>query len=160
MKLSLAAALLLSAASAQATLITIPLTPNNHVYNELIVPTSDFDGLTLSGQTMSLDFTFGSSFVHLFPGTSRSFAVLPMLQIQGVGFLPYAIGQSWTVGATGERNSSVFQIGGDGSFGVTSYDTNPFNFELGHAFPVFYTPGSFDIYGFHSEITLPDAPGF
>lgn len=152
-----------AAAAARATLITIPLVPDNHVHNQLIVPTNDFAGITLTGQTMSVDFTFGSSFIHLFPGTSRNFEIAPTLMFRGVGFLHLAAAQSWTVGADGERNSVVWQTsGGSGESDIVTL----YGVSFGYVFPMFSDPtgssipGALDIYGYHADVTLPNAPGF
>jgi len=142
-----------------ATTITIDLGPPSRVTGEKVVSFSDLDDLQFSGQTLSLDLVFGgNSFVRLFKSTSRSFHLLPWLDVFGAGTINFPTGSGYLFDKAGNPISSVTSFGG-------SVTTDPggeaVRLSLGGFYPLF-AGGTFppDIYGAHLDITLPNASAF
>ena len=104
---------LLLSGTAGAT--TIPLNlggSNDRVYDQLVTPFGS--GITtLSGQTVSFDFTFsGDSFIHLYENTSSTFSIQPMLQLNGTGTILDVVGQAYTFNSLHQQNSPLWTFGG------------------------------------------------
>ncbi len=156
--------LLLLCGSARASTIDVNLgPPNDRVYDQLIVPFSS--GIaTLSGQTLSIDFTFANdSFVHLYGSTSSTFSLQPMLTLHGTGTIMDVVGQAYTFDSLHQQNSSLWSFGG----GDVTADDETFNLGLGYIFPLLNPNGTpnddasaFDFYGAHFDFVLPNAPDF
>ena len=154
----LAGLLVSFAKSANATPIEIDLGPPHTITSQ--TPSSPFEelnGTPLSGQTVSVDFSFSNNeFVRLFTITSTTFDAFIKLQTNGSGFLGFLEGTGYLVDMQGNA------IPG---FGITgSASGNDGSLAIG-LFPLLKdedgTPNTdllrpLDFYGIHYDLSFPD----
>jgi hypothetical protein len=153
------AALLISfARSANASPIEVDLGPPHTITSQ--TPSSSFgelNGTRLSGQTMSIDFSFSNNeFVRLFSITSFTFDAFIKLQTNASSFLGFLGGTGYLVDAQGNAipgfGITGSASGSDGSMALGLFpllkdeDGTP-NRDL---------PRPFDFYGIHYDLSFPD----
>ncbi len=166
--ISILAALLAAIPSASAILVPVDLGDPRRTRGERDFAFTALNGLSLDGQTLSIDYSFGSSFIRILEQTNRWFICLPMVQTNVAGTIYLPGGTAYTVGADGLPNSPVWTF----PAGSTISDTPDelLNFGLGYIFPLVtvidgsqglytYQEGGMGIYGIHFELNLPDFPG-
>jgi hypothetical protein len=116
---------------------------------------------SLSGQTISLDLAFTSSFIRVVANsTPKNFEILCDLSLTGNGSLPFLYGTAYTTDKNGIQNSPT-QVFGTG--GVVTNGTENTGYLIGYSFPLTNPdfsprtglPNLFNIYGFHLSLTLP-----
>jgi hypothetical protein len=160
-KILIAASLL--AATTHAITIPIDPGPQGRVRGDETISFAALDGLALSGQTISLDYTFtGDKFLRMLPETSKSFIFLVILDTNATGFLPWPTGSGFLTDANGN------DIGGDFAGGGSSSGQPGEQLDAGFAlFPLLLNGGSdvlpvtdhFDFSGAHFDLTFPDVQG-
>jgi hypothetical protein len=138
--------------NAGATLIKIDLGAAPNITSQASSPFAALDGITLHGQTLSLDFSFlNGEFVRLFSITSDSFHAQISLQTSGMGQVGFLSGTGFVFDQHGNPLDSAQDLGSasgdDGSMAAG-------------LFPLFGSglPRPSDFFGVHLDLTLPNNP--
>ena len=129
------------------------------------IPTAGLDNTNLNGQSVSLDFGFGSHFIRAFTVTASLGFSLGLTFDGGYLFPPgYPIGQQLDLGSGYFTDAQGQQIGsatalfgyyGSGSFNRPGNALTSMQIYLNLALGL---PRPLDLYGFHLDLTLPDTP--
>jgi len=139
---------------AQATTIQVGL-GSSGIFTDLDVPFSDLNGVSLSGQTLSLDFIFSpGQFVRLFSVTSDLDVALK-LQTNFSGVVGLVSGTGFLSDQQGNPLQSP-EILGSASSSNGGLFAGLFPLDPGTGVP----NRPFDFFGVHFELTLPNNPSF
>src|SRR6266404_5827125 len=140
---------------------TVDLGPQGLVDSERDLSFDSLAGTAPTGQSMTLNLSFGSEFLRVYPTTSPSFDFLLVFQTNVSGFLAFGTGSAFLTDSGGNIATSVFSTGGSASGGT--------NLPLIGAgiFPLFLdqsgTPReldtNLDLYGAQFNLTFPVAQG-
>ena len=137
---------------AKAIPIWIDLGPSPSLKSHTSNPFDGLDGLSLAGQTLSINFRFtNSEFARLFSVTSRSFKSLLTLQTNGSGVVGFLHGTGFLVDQHGNALETPQDLG--------SASSNNGSLHAG-LFPFFSGElnSPLDFFGVHFDITLPNRP--
>lgn len=148
--------LCLAANSAEALNIEIDLGPPGVISTPpgITVPFADLNGVALSGQTLSLEFTFkNGQFVRLFTVTNSQFVALVSLQTDAFGVAGFLEGTGYLVDLQGNALQQPE------SLGSASSDDGAMHAGL---FPLLLgdLDRPLDFYGVHFDLTLPNLSFF
>jgi hypothetical protein len=145
---------LVRAEPARATTIQVDLGPSG-IFTDVDVPFSDLNGVSLSGQTLSLNFIFSpSQFVRVFSVTS-DLEVSLKLQTNSSGLVGFVSGTGFLSDQQGNPLQPPEKLGS-----ASSSDGRMF----AGLFPL--DPGTgvpnrpFDFFDVHFDLTLPNNPSF
>jgi hypothetical protein len=135
--------------AARAIAISLDLGPAPNITSEFTTSFSALNGVSLGGQSLSLDFTFtNAEFVRLFTITSESFSTLITLQTNGAGLVGFLDGTGFLTDQSGNPLQSPQVLGSasgnDGSMGAALFPF--FSNELQRPL---------DFYDVHFDLTLP-----
>ncbi|MGI9115109.1 MAG: hypothetical protein ACR2FX_08760 [Chthoniobacterales bacterium] len=157
----------LSIPAGYGTTIRVDLGAPERVTSDKIVNVVGLNDIQFNGQMVSLDFVFdANSFVRLFASTSKTFDLVPILDVFGVGTISNPTGSGYLFDSWRNPISSVTSFGGSITTGP---DGEAFRLALAGFFPLIAdtngtprqdVPFPLDIYGAHLDIMLPSAPGF
>lgn len=172
MRITSALLSLLFAAAANAVTINIDLGPNRVLHSPLLFNPTDLTGIPLAGQTISVDYDFGNTFVRLFPQTGRNwffasyFLTDVTLQTGGIAGLAGFRSVGYLTGADGSAVTDIFtNVWGGGGWSDDPDDLARF---IGGSIcflePFLHVgvgtfPGRLNFYGAHFDVTLPNFPG-
>ena len=137
--------------SARATTIYLDLGDSPHVTSEVKSSFAALDGITLHGQTLSLDFTFSlGKFVRLFSVTGDPFVGLLKLQTNSSGMVGFLDGTGFLVDQHGHPLEQPQELGSASDEGLLAAGLFPL------------MPGDLqrplDFFGIHFDLTLPMSP--
>jgi len=137
---------------AKANTIWIDLGPSPSLKSQTSDPFDGLDGISLAGQTLSINFRFtNSEFARLFTVTSRSFKSLLTLQTNGSGVVGFLDGTGFLLDQQGHALTTPEDLGSastnNGSMhaGLLPFSSGELN-----------TP--VDFFGIHFDLTLPNRP--
>jgi hypothetical protein len=134
------------------TTIGIDLGPASTITSDMSVPFDALDGISLAGQTLSINFTFtNKEFVRLFTITSASFISRISLQTNGSGVVGFLSGTGYLFDHQGNAIDTPQDLGSaSGNDGSLDAGLLPLlSGELQR--PI-------DFYGVHLDLTLPTNP--
>jgi hypothetical protein len=148
----IAAIVLLTLGSAQATTIDLDLGASPKVSAKVVTSVDALDGTLLQGQTLSLDFTFShGEFVRLFSITSKPFTALLKLQTDASGMVDFLDGTGFLVDQHGNPLDTPQQLGSaagnNGSLAAGLFPLLPGDLQR-----------PLDFFGIHFDLTLPLGP--
>jgi hypothetical protein len=148
--------MLIGVEPARATNIQIDLGPPPVVSDDVTVPFADLNGTSLSGQNLSLNFTFsGAEFVRLFSATTADFEVLVKLQTNSPGLAGFLDGTGFLIDQLGNPLQPPQALGS-----ASSDD----GLMAAGLFPLFAGAGApnrpFDFFEVHLDLTLPSNSSF
>jgi len=156
-RLLIAAAILVAHSTAlNATPIGIMLGPTR-VTPFFATPFNDVNGVSLNGQSLSLNFVFTDNFIRLLPPgglpqTGVDFDISLTLNTNVNGLPGFGSGTGFIVDQTGQPLEAPVDLGSAASDGGAIF------LDL---FPLFGgAPANARFYGFHMNITLPNNPSF
>jgi hypothetical protein len=138
--------------SARATTIDLDLGGSPHVTSKVTNSFAALDGITLRGQTLSLDFRFShGKFVRLFSITSNPFVGLLKLQTDSPGVLDFLNGTGFLVDQHGHPLQQPQHLGSasgdDGWLAAGLFPLLPGGLQR-----------PLDFFGIHFDLTLPVSP--
>src|SRR5882762_5849 len=147
--LSIVVFALLAGENARATTIGINLGSSPRITSEVTVSVDALNGVSLNGQTLSLNFMFtNSEFVRLFTATSASFAASLNLQTNGSGLVGFLSGTGELLDQQGNALQTPQNLGSasrdDGSMFAALF---PLSSGQLHK--------PLDFFGIHYDLTLP-----
>ena len=151
--LATVAIIVLSAAkNVPATTIAIDLGSPSKLTSQIDIPFAALNGVSLNGQTLSLDFMFtNNEFVRLFTVTSPSFISLLTLQTNGSGLVGFLDGTGYLLDQQGNALQTPQGLGSS-SGNDASMDAGLLPLLSGQL------QRPLDFIGIHFDLTLPTNP--